>query len=449
MKGNVAFDDRMRALLAERGMSLRQLAKNLHYDVGHLSRVMNGHKRPSLELATRLDSALGADGDLVALVSEMPPEVAWPANVEDAHRLTMRLLACGPPKQSAEPEEAGVVGALALRWLVAPPDAIVERTEGWRRIDISDVRRLHAVRQQLKSFDDAYGGGTTFPMALTYLRGEVAPLLEGSFSDATGRSLLAAIAELVLDVGWMAYDDGSDQQLARRYMLHALRLAHAAENRPLGARILCALSHQALHLDRRHLAVDLARAARSGIAGEAAPKMTAMIAAMEACAQAAVGDTSLCTAALADAERALAQINSGDQNPPWLDFDEGGLWGHAARAHRDLAEVHSGERRSGLAKAASRYAEQSIALCHENHSRTRAQRHTILATAHLQLGDIEHASAIGGRILVDARKVHSGHVYAGVASLVEIIAPQASKAGSYFVDQARKFLAVSGPRARA
>lgn len=445
MADNVTFGDLMRQLMSERDVSLRRLAKIVNYDVGYLSKVMNGHKPPSPELATRLDDSLGADGELSALAPGLrttePITLGWPLNVEDTCHATSRLLGCIPSARDMESGTSNAVGAVTLRWLVASPDAAVQRGKGTRRINEGDVQRLHAVRHQLKILDDAHGGGTAFPMALAYLRAEVKPLLSGHYDEATGRLLLEAAAELILDAGWMIYDAGTDQYLARSYLVHALRLAHAAGNRLLGARILCALSHQALHLKERQLALDLARAARSGTAKIATPKMIAMMAAMEACAQAAIGDASSCATALADAETALSRTDAGDQTPVWLDFDEGGMWGHAARAYRDLAEAHSGRTKAGMAKAALSYAAQSIALCRPDHSRTRAQRNTILASTHLQLGDIDQASAVGSQILDDAWNVRSGHVQADVTSLVNVIAANKSTTRGDFLDRARELLA--------
>jgi hypothetical protein len=189
----------------------------------------------------------------------------------------------------------------------------------------------------------------------------------------------------------MAYDGGK-QGSARRYMTEALRLAQRADNRVFGGRVLAAMSHQALHVGEIAEGVDLARAARLGTERVATPKVAAMLAAMEACAQAAHGQAKLCAAALVDAERALAQANGEDSGRDnWLDFDEGGLWGHAARAYRDLGQP-----------AAERYAEQSLAHCHADHSRTRAQRHAILATAYLQRGEVEQACVVGQRVVMAA-----------------------------------------------
>ena len=57
------FGSEVARRLAERGMSLHQAAKLAHYDVSYLSKVVNGRKPGSRELAERLDRLLGADED--------------------------------------------------------------------------------------------------------------------------------------------------------------------------------------------------------------------------------------------------------------------------------------------------------------------------------------------------------------------------------------------------
>ncbi|RCG30020.1 XRE family transcriptional regulator [Sphaerisporangium album] len=85
------FGEQMRALLAERGVSLRGLAKTIHYDVGYLSKVANDHKVPSLPLAELLDSTLKAGGALVALVRPDARALTSPAGPSIAHRPTNRV----------------------------------------------------------------------------------------------------------------------------------------------------------------------------------------------------------------------------------------------------------------------------------------------------------------------------------------------------------------------
>ena len=65
-RGMNNFGDEVGRLRTERGLSLRELARLSHYDVGYLSKVSSGRKRGSRELALRLDKLLGTDGQLIA-----------------------------------------------------------------------------------------------------------------------------------------------------------------------------------------------------------------------------------------------------------------------------------------------------------------------------------------------------------------------------------------------
>jgi hypothetical protein len=246
---------------------------------------------------------------------------------------------------------------------------------------------------------------------------------------------LVSVCSAQHDIGWMAYD-ANRQSLATYYFARALRFSHAAENRLLGGRILAAMSHQAIYLGHIREALDFARAARCGTLHLATPRAAAMLAAMEACAHAAAGNARPCRAALDDAEHALAQAPGGP-DPDWLDFDEGGYLGHAARAYRDLGEP----------KKAEQLAEKSVARCLAGHSRTRAQRSAIQATAYLRLGEVDAAADVGQRIVAEAWNLHSGHVFGEIAELVEAVEPFKASAAESFLEQARELLASRIPTA--
>ncbi|GHD37649.1 hypothetical protein GCM10007147_45810 [Nocardiopsis kunsanensis] len=92
------FAVRLRAALAERGISLREAARTVPVDPGHLSRMLSG-KRPTPEhVAQALDHLVGADGALAAL--------AVTVTSEDRDRIAHSVLA---PSQL----DAGTVHALA------------------------------------------------------------------------------------------------------------------------------------------------------------------------------------------------------------------------------------------------------------------------------------------------------------------------------------------------
>ncbi|WP_165964540.1 helix-turn-helix transcriptional regulator [Actinomadura sp. KC216] len=63
----MTFGEKLRALIAERGISQRKLAKLVPCDNGYLSRVARGERFPSVALAERLDEILDAGGQLAAL----------------------------------------------------------------------------------------------------------------------------------------------------------------------------------------------------------------------------------------------------------------------------------------------------------------------------------------------------------------------------------------------
>src|SRR5689334_165045 len=67
------FAAEVRRLMAERGLSLRGLAKAASYDPSYLSKVLSGHKPSSPYLAARLDDALGAGGTIRDATQQPPP----------------------------------------------------------------------------------------------------------------------------------------------------------------------------------------------------------------------------------------------------------------------------------------------------------------------------------------------------------------------------------------
>ena len=469
--------DELRRLLTEHEISLSKAAREAGCSKGYLSNVAQGRKPLTPRVATGLDRLFGTGNKFAAhtlnpgtdarsLAAETgpsrpasmprsgrprrdadpraggtaggrrePPPPVWAAATAEAKLDANRLWGHDLDSSGTPAGAATAVASIILSWLTALPDGTAASAVGDTEVFRHDVRRVRSVRTWLKDLDNAHGGGVAFPLAAAYLRSEVATLLHGSCDEATGTALLAAIAETELDTGWFAYDAG-DHRLARLYLIHALRMAHAAGSRLLGARIVCALSHQALHVGQVSLSVDLARAARTGAGPEATPRAAAMLAAMEAMAHAGARDAARCEQALDDAERALTRATADDGDPDWLDFDEGGLLGHTARAVRDLAAVTL-----AAPDHARRTAARSVELCRAGHGRTRAQRNAILATTCVQTGDIDQAAAIGELIIADAWDLQSRHVHNDIAALAASIGPARSRSAATFTEQAREFLA--------
>lgn len=60
------FGEMLRQLRTQRGLSLSELARAIHYNKGYLSRVENGLRVPSEDVARQCDEVLNARGDLIA-----------------------------------------------------------------------------------------------------------------------------------------------------------------------------------------------------------------------------------------------------------------------------------------------------------------------------------------------------------------------------------------------
>jgi len=74
-RGMSDFGRELARLMAARGLGVRELARQLPCNPGHISNLRSGKSRPSLELAKALDRALGADGALAALAAAAGPVI--------------------------------------------------------------------------------------------------------------------------------------------------------------------------------------------------------------------------------------------------------------------------------------------------------------------------------------------------------------------------------------
>ncbi|WP_151774377.1 transcriptional regulator [Streptomyces abyssomicinicus] len=271
-------------------------------------------------------------------------------------------------------------------WLISAPDAQVARAVG-PRVGPSDVAAVEAMTQALVDLDHRFGSGHVRPVLVHYLNSVVSGLLSGSYREAVGRDLFAAVARLTELAGYMAVDTGQPA-LAQRYYIQALRLAQAAGDRGYGGYVLAAsMSHLAAQLGNPREIAQLARAAQEGARGRVTPRAQAMFHAAEARGHAVLGDALAAEAARGralDAMEAAGTATDAGDDPVWIShFDEAYLADELAHCHRDL----------GQAERAERCARQSLDGHPESRARRRAIGHVLLATAQLQRRELEQACA--------------------------------------------------------
>jgi DNA-binding XRE family transcriptional regulator len=205
--------------------------------------------------------------------------------------------------------------APAHQWLVHEPEPLVSGLAG-RRVSAGLADRLPAMIAELRTMDDVAGGGSVLSLAQHEFAWVAGLLDQASYHESTGRKLFAALAELGQLVSWGAYDAGQPG-LAQRYNVAALRAAHSAADRPLGAHILGSMAKQAAHQGRAAEAVTLVETALVGARGLASPRLHAELRIRQAYALAASRDAAGCTAAIAKARGHIEQLGA-DNDPRWL-----------------------------------------------------------------------------------------------------------------------------------
>lgn len=280
---------------------------------------------------------------------------------------------------------AGVYASSAIRWLTAP--AVPGLPAAGQRVGQADVAALREVTQTFLRLDNLFGGGRARPTVVRYLHDEVAPLLRsGNYTEAVGRELFAAAAELTRLAGWMAYDL-EQHGLAQRYLIQALRLAGQAGDHALGGEILAGMSHQAVYVGQPDDALDLARAAQASADKAGLPVLLTESLIMEAHAHAVNKDATACSSALNAAEHAFAR--SGEDVPAWLGyFDEAYMAAKFGHCFREL----------GDGTQAEHFARRSLDMV-DGYTRGRAFNVILLANAHLQQREPDQACASGDQAL--------------------------------------------------
>src|SRR5262245_2463357 len=284
------------------GASQTQLGIAAGLEQGYVSRIMAGRKVIAIDVLERIADGLHIpDGTrvLLGLAPSYPLSLARvdidsttvPGTWHDGVKHAVELW-----RGDVERRDVLRFGAFsaagftlpALRWFTAESDIAVART-GRRAVGQPDVDMIREMTGTFRQLDNRYGGGRLRQTLVRYLDSEVSPLLrDGRFDHSTGVALMSACAEATQLAGWMAYDDG-EHALAQRYLFQALDLAKAADDRPLGAEILAAMSHQATYLGDSGTAVELARAAGRTAEHAGVPVLIAEALVMEAHAYARLG----------------------------------------------------------------------------------------------------------------------------------------------------------------
>ncbi|WP_174501588.1 tetratricopeptide repeat protein [Streptacidiphilus melanogenes] len=299
--------------------------------------------------------------------------------------------------------------AYALAALALPDlDAITRRTRAAAAGGPVNVGRgeVLAIRQMTTALGDTaseLGGGHARHLAVRYLTQDVAPWLNGNYSEATGRDLFAATSQLVHLAGWMAGDEGN-QGLAQQYYAHSFRLAAEAGDPELSATALRGMAVQAIDLGHRAAAVRLSEECVHYAGGIEDPRAVAYYQATLANAAALDGDRRTARVALAASESA---IENAPKTPgeSWAAHYSPGRWAH--ETGMILAQL-------GDLDTAQDHLHHALAIHGLDRRRTRAIVLADLGQVHLRRDDTDAALATWNDFLDTAEGIRSVKVTTAV-----------------------------------
>jgi transcriptional regulator with XRE-family HTH domain len=349
-----AFGQRVRALRAERGWSLAELAGAIPCDKGHLSRLETGARRPTAELARRIDDVLSARGDVVAACH-------------------LDVVAADDPKP----------------W---------ETAELLRRVQADDaapatLEALHATVFELCCQYATHPAADLRAEAHGWLR-EVARMLHRPTGLAAHRELLTAAGWLALLVGCVEYDIGM------RAGAEATRTAARQLGEEAGHSEIVAWSHEmsawfALTQSRYRGVLTAARAGQTAAPGGSA---AVQLAGQEAKAFARLGDVNAVRDAL-DRGRTLLDGMAAPDRPDHHFVVDPDKWDfYAMDAYRMAGEDEQ------AAHHARTVLELGTGPDGEKAPMRMAEARLTLAAVAARAGDLEQAATVGVSALGAGRK---------------------------------------------
>ncbi|MGW5582211.1 helix-turn-helix domain-containing protein [Micromonospora chokoriensis] len=323
-------------------VSLRHLAKLTYYGKSYLHELETGVKKPTAQVAQRIDDALNAAGELAALAAR--PTIGRREFVA----------------------AAGLAAALPHTALSAG-----------NHIGPATAGRLAERTARLRRLDNFLGGADTHHLYAAEADATTRLIQDGTYSAAVGRQLLVILAEQTQLAGWAAFDAGQHADAERLYQT-SLAAARDANDAALTGNAYAFLAYQQLASGQP--AAETA-AAGCDAAASATPTVRALLHLRAAWAHAVAGD-----APAADQQLALGTtcLTEHDDRPEpdwvyWVDHMEGEImtgrcWTVLRRPMRAIPVL-----------------ERALTRFDDTHSRDKALYLSWLADAYVDANEVEQA----------------------------------------------------------
>ncbi|MFF7764279.1 transcriptional regulator [Streptomyces griseorubiginosus] len=303
--------------------------------------------------------------------------------------------ALAEPAQASPPVAADVV-PMKTRLTPVLLDTLEQR--------LDDLRRL----------DDVLGGARLRQTAIAEY-----DLLEG-LAKRTGqhgpleRRLLSLLAEAARMCGWLQFDSGHHAR-AQRYYITALRASASAGDHQVGANTLAFMAIQVYSEGNPQDAVALVRTAQDATVRCATPRVKSMLHARAARALSKTGDRIGCWREL-DSARAEYARGPHDDDPSWSYWlNPGEIEMLAGSSALDLDDP----------RRALTHFEQArhVQYAADGYARDHVLYLTRSARAHLQLGDLDAASAAATTAFTQNATLNSSRPSGALDDLRHELAP--------------------------
>lgn len=359
------FGGELRRLMAARNLGVRELAREVPCNPGHISNLRSGRRGPSAQTAGRLDEILGAGGSLAALgeqTARMPvPALPLPGLAPDADLYDRISRAVDEPPRVDLP--------------------VIE----WLELSLAEHRRV----------EDTIGAR---PL-LGLIRAQLSTVAE--FSRNAPGSLAGRLADLAAQyaqfLAWMCIDT-HNHAAGLGWYDRAHDWAEQAGDANLAATVLSMKSHLAWSAGDPRRCIQMAKAAR-WYDHHVTPGVRGMAAQMGARGHALAREAGPARALLAEAQQLIGRAaERPEDEPPWMYFYGQEWFG----LQRGMAEAHLGN----WGVAADLLA-AGLAALPESYRRDRAWYGACLAHACARAGDAEHAESVALQFTDDIVAVNS------------------------------------------
>lgn len=285
-----------------------------------------------------------------------------------------------------------------------------------QRVGRADVATVEELTAAFSRIDQRRGGGHGRKALVQYLQSDVAGFLRATFpNEQVRRDMFSAAGELTYLSGWMAFDN-SEQALAQRYFVQALKLAACAGNPPLTGHILRAMAHQAIDLGFYKQGLELTTASMQGQRyASATPRERALLGVVHARGLAANGKKQAAAKALLRAEDDLTSASEDIEEPHRTFF-----FAEASLAHETACTLRDCGDRRGAIRQFRRSARTRGAAFRRTHAVTLGY----LGATQIATGSVEEACATWSGVL-DAMEegIYSGRARQTVVDMRNLVSP--------------------------